>query len=105
MSGISGGLDPLGVNLVIRGIHAAIAPNPAGAAAQPLNMRQVGPGCDQVGGGLLGTPPVDQFTQRPRAAVLVQGAINDNLPATAALGIGSNFQLQFGHGASGLDGA
>lgn len=103
MSGISGGLDPLGVDLVTRGIRAAIAPNPAGAVAQPLNMRQVGPGGDEMGCGLLGPVAGDQLPQRARAGVLVEGAINDNLPAAATSSIGSNFQLQFGHGVSRLE--
>ena len=102
MSGISGELDLLGVNLVIRGIHASIATHPAGAVAKPLDVLQAGPAGNQVCGGLVSTPSLDQLPQRARAAVLVEGAVNNNLPAAAAPSIGSNFQLQFGHGFSRL---
>ena len=66
-------------------------------------MRQVGPGGDEVGCWLLGAVTGNQLTQRPRAGVLVEGAINDNLPAAATSSIGANFQLQFGHGVSRLE--
>ena len=102
VSGISGELDLLGVGLVARVIHAAIAAHPAKAVAQSLDVRQVGPGGDEMGCGLLGAVAGDQLPQRARAWVLMEGAIDDNLPAAAASNIGANFQLQFGHGVSRL---